>query len=152
MEGIMAKYVDINQLFNCETCRHHKESGCNTLCENGESYSPSLTKLNCIEAMEIPCKTNSTVYSIFDHDDEESDEEKLIFEVYEGTLISFSLDENEILWYYVRYKNGLTYWHTIEDFNKRTFVEKEKAEELRKRLQEEHDPKFIKEFLKDKDD
>jgi hypothetical protein len=38
MEDIMAKYVNVNQLFNCETCRHHKEDGCNTLCENGESY------------------------------------------------------------------------------------------------------------------
>lgn len=38
-------YIDTKYLFKCETCRHHISDGCNTWCENGECYSPNMTKI-----------------------------------------------------------------------------------------------------------
>ena len=43
----MAEYIDINQLWKCETCYHHQTYGC-TLgieCDYGESYRPAYSKL-----------------------------------------------------------------------------------------------------------
>ena len=37
--------VDTNQFFKCETCTHNKVNGCDTFCNIGESYHPSIQKL-----------------------------------------------------------------------------------------------------------
>ena len=38
-------YIDTEHLFKCETCRCYRNGKCNTFCDAGESYSPSLTKI-----------------------------------------------------------------------------------------------------------
>ena len=38
-------YIDTEHLFKCETCRSYRNGKCNTFCDAGESYSPSLTKI-----------------------------------------------------------------------------------------------------------
>ena len=38
-------YIDANDLFKCETCRRYKGDKCFSLCENGECYSPSMSKI-----------------------------------------------------------------------------------------------------------
>lgn len=75
-----------------------------------------------------PCKVGAEIFGVFDNDDEQRKE------IYEGKVICFSLDENNLLWAKMRYKNGLTYWHTIDDFGKTVFLTKEEAEEKLKEL------------------
>ena len=70
-----------------------------------------------------PCKVGTEIFGMFDNDDEQRKE------IYEGKVLCFSLDENNLLWARMRYKNGLTYWHTIDDFGKTIFLTKEEAEE-----------------------
>lgn len=41
----MNKYIDIEQLFKCETCSHLKEGKCDTMCTANEFYHPDITKL-----------------------------------------------------------------------------------------------------------
>lgn len=39
-------YIDTNELFKCETCRHCiGEYKCDTYCDSGECYSPNMSKL-----------------------------------------------------------------------------------------------------------
>lgn len=75
-----------------------------------------------------PCKVGAEIFGVFDNDDEQRKE------IYEGKVICFSLDENNLLWARMRYKTGLTYWHTIDDFGKTVFLTKEEAEEKLKEL------------------
>ena len=78
-----------------------------------------------------PCKVGAEIFGVFDNDDEQRKE------IYEGKVLCFSLDKNNLLWARMRYKNGLTYWHTIDDFGKTVFLTKEEAEtELKKRGKE----------------
>lgn len=70
-----------------------------------------------------PCKVGAEIFGVFDNDDEQRKE------IYEGKVLCFSLDENNLLWARMRYKNGLTYWHTIDDFDKTVFLTEEEAEE-----------------------
>ena len=70
-----------------------------------------------------PCKVGAEIFGVFDNDDEQRKE------IYEGKVICFSLDENNLLWARMRYKNGLTYWHTIDDFGKTVFLTREEAEQ-----------------------
>ena len=48
----MAKMIDVDTLWKCETCFHHKNDGCSPeiWCENGEGYRPDYNKLVIIEA------------------------------------------------------------------------------------------------------
>ena len=69
-----------------------------------------------------PCKVGAEIFGLFDNDDEQRKE------IYEGEVLCYSLDENNLLWARMRYKNGLTYWHTIDDFGKTVFLTKEEAE------------------------
>ena len=73
-----------------------------------------------------PCKVGAEIFGLFDNDDEQRKE------IYEGKVLCFSLDENNLLWARMRYKNGLTYWHTVDDFGKTVFLTKEKAEQALK--------------------
>ena len=70
-----------------------------------------------------PCKVGAEIFGLFDNDDEQRKE------IYEGKVLCFSLDENNLLWAKMKQKNGLTYWHTIDDFGKTVFLTKEEAEE-----------------------
>ena len=46
----MARYIDIQYLFKCETCRHCiGEYKCNAYCDSGECYSPNMTKIPTAE-------------------------------------------------------------------------------------------------------
>ena len=42
--------IDMDSLWQCETCFHHKANGCNTWCDTGEAYRPSARKLKVIDA------------------------------------------------------------------------------------------------------
>lgn len=46
---MVKRYVDVDELFKCETCFHHKKGGCDTWCESGESYRPSFDKLRIVK-------------------------------------------------------------------------------------------------------
>ena len=46
-------YIDTKYLGKCETCRHHSNSGCNTYCDHGEEYSPSLSKIPTADVVEV---------------------------------------------------------------------------------------------------
>lgn len=69
-----------------------------------------------------PCKVGAEIFGLFDNDDEQRKE------IYEGKVLCFSLDENNLLWARMRYRNGLTYWYTIDDFGKTVFLTPEEAE------------------------
>jgi hypothetical protein len=73
--------------------------------------------------VELPCKVGTEIFGVFDNDDEQRKE------IYEGKVLCYSIDENNLLWARMRYKNGLTYWHTIDDFGKTVFLTKEEAEQ-----------------------
>lgn len=47
----MKKYVELDSLWNCETCFHHQDGKCSPYvwCEVGESYRPAYDKLVIIE-------------------------------------------------------------------------------------------------------
>lgn len=49
----MTNMIDVNSLWNCETCFHHKNGKCDTWCESGESYRPAYSKLKVVEAVEV---------------------------------------------------------------------------------------------------
>lgn len=68
------------------------------------------------------CKVGAEIFGLFDNDDEQRKE------IYEGKVLCFSLDENNLLWARMRYRNGLTYWYTIDDFGKTVFLTLEEAE------------------------
>ena len=69
-----------------------------------------------------PCTVGAEIFGIFDNDDEQRKE------IYVGKILCYSLDENNLLWAKMKYKNGLTYWHTIDDFGKTVFLTREEAE------------------------
>ena len=46
-------YIDIKYLFKCETCRHNRDKGCDVWCENGECYSPALSKMPLANVEEV---------------------------------------------------------------------------------------------------
>ena len=49
----MAEYIDTKYLFKCETCRHHRSDSCDTWCENGEVYSPNMSKIPTADVVEV---------------------------------------------------------------------------------------------------
>lgn len=69
-----------------------------------------------------PCKVGAEIFGLFDNDDEQRKE------IYEGKVLCFSLDENNLLWARMRYRNSLTYWYTTDDFGKTVFLTPEEAE------------------------
>lgn len=46
-------YIDTKYLGQCETCRHYTDSGCNTFCDCGESYSPNMFKIPTADVVEV---------------------------------------------------------------------------------------------------
>lgn len=49
----MSKYIDVNLLFECNTCRHYVNRKCTTFCDYGESYSPAVSKLPIADVVEV---------------------------------------------------------------------------------------------------
>ena len=51
----MAEYVNIAQLWNCETCFHNRGGviGCITDCDHGESYRPARSKLKIADVAPV---------------------------------------------------------------------------------------------------
>ena len=51
----MAEYIDIKQLWNCETCFHHQNGKCSpsVWCDHGESYRPAYDKLKKANVVEV---------------------------------------------------------------------------------------------------
>ena len=47
------KYIDINQLWKCETCFNHRSGKCNTWCDVGESYRPDISKFKITDVVEV---------------------------------------------------------------------------------------------------
>lgn len=43
------RLIDMDSLWQCETCFHHKSYGCDTWCDAGEAYRPSASKLKVID-------------------------------------------------------------------------------------------------------
>jgi len=92
-------------------------------------YSSKTISLDIIDDSEkifnqlIPGKT---VYSVFD------DEKSSSKVIYVGELVSLSKDKNSVM-FYVRYDNGLTYWHDYSDFNSNVFYSLEDAKNIIKK-------------------
>jgi hypothetical protein len=40
------RLIDMNTLWQCETCFHNKYNGCDTWCDAGEGYRPAASKLS----------------------------------------------------------------------------------------------------------
>ena len=49
---IMA-YIDTKYIGECKTCRHHKNRGCDTWCDHGESYQPNTSKIPAADVVEV---------------------------------------------------------------------------------------------------
>ena len=49
----MGQYIDIKQLFDCETCFHLWEGKCDTWCDHGEAYRPAMSKFKVVDAEEV---------------------------------------------------------------------------------------------------
>ena len=77
----------------------------------------------------LPCKYGDTVWFVY-----ETENNEMFLD--EGVIQSFSIDSCG-LWFYVIYKSGLTYWHTIESLGERVFLTKAEAEAKLKELQNE---------------
>jgi len=43
------RLIDMNTLWQCETCFHHGTNGCKTWCDTGESYRPAASKFKIID-------------------------------------------------------------------------------------------------------
>lgn len=108
----------------CENCIMFTHCRYN-LNGNGKPCKHFKDKANVIVP---PCKVGTEIFGLFDNDDEQRKE------IYEGKVLCYSLDENNLLWARMRYKNGLTYWHTINDFGKTVFLTKKEAEAKLKEL------------------
>lgn len=46
----MSRYIDVSQLYQCETCFYHKNGKCTTYCDHSESYRPAYDKLKFVDA------------------------------------------------------------------------------------------------------
>lgn len=49
----MGKYINADQLFQCETCFHHQGGKCDAWCDHGEAYRPAMNKLKIVDAEEV---------------------------------------------------------------------------------------------------
>ena len=93
----MARYIDAEHLFKCETCRHHRSGGCDTWCENGECYSPDMSKIptadvaevvRCSECKHLEIINKAPIYAVCKH-------EKLVFELWEADTRKHSCVDGE---------------------------------------------------------
>lgn len=117
----------------CKDCIHYDV--CVIVEHQTSDDEDYLTEFGCSDFksksryIELPCAVGDTVFWVTKSCDENGRENSAI---HEGTIISFSL-QNDGLWFYCRYKYGLTFWHKIEYFGKTVFLTKEEAEKALKR-------------------
>lgn len=71
-----------------------------------------------------PCKVGDTVYHLTG---EEVFDVLNCAEIYDGKVFSVSKDEDG-LWLYCKYDNGLNYWYAERDIGKLLFLTREEAE------------------------
>ena len=71
-----------------------------------------------------PCKVGDKAYHLTGID---TREELDLTDVFEGKVCSISKQE-DALWIYCRYNNGLTYWYTESDIGRKLFLAKEEVE------------------------
>ena len=76
-----------------------------------------------------PCKVGDKAYHLTNTD---TLEEFGISEIFEGKVCSISKEE-ETLWIFARYDNGLNFWYTEKDIGKNLFLTKEEAEKALER-------------------
>lgn len=74
--------------------------------------------------VELPCKVGDKAYYLTSID---TLDELNVIEIFEGKVCSISNDEN-ILWIFCRYDNGLGFWHMERNIGKNLFFTKEEAE------------------------
>jgi hypothetical protein len=46
-------YIDIDQLFKCETCFYYRGGKCTSYCDWRESYRPAISKLKIADVEEV---------------------------------------------------------------------------------------------------
>lgn len=81
--------------------------------------------------IKLPCLPGHKVFWVTTEFD---DNAKEIFVIYEGEVVSFSV-QKEGLWAYCKYDNGLTYWHTVSHyFGREVFLTRGAAERKLKYL------------------
>ena len=71
-----------------------------------------------------PCKVGDKAYHLTGID---TREELDLTDVFEGKVCSISKQE-DALWIYCRYNNGLTYWYTESDIGRKLFLAKWEVE------------------------
>ena len=93
----MARYIDADYLFKCETCRHCKgEFKCDTFCDSGECYSPNMFKIPTADV--VPKSEYDAVVSAVDN------------------------STNEFLRLHDEYQNAKTEVETLKDTNEHLAV------------------------------
>ena len=58
----MGRYIEVDSLWNCETCFHNQNGKCNTWCDCYESYRPAYDKLTIIEGELMQLNTDYERY------------------------------------------------------------------------------------------
>jgi hypothetical protein len=71
-----------------------------------------------------PCKVGDKAYHLTGID---TREELDLTDIFEGKVCSISKQE-DALWIFCRYNNGLTYWYTESDIGRKLFLTQEKVE------------------------
>jgi hypothetical protein len=121
----------------CKQCIHYNACKFTYIEAFGSFNEEQFGQTGCAEFedksrfIELPCAVGDTVFWVTKSCDENGRENSAI---HEGTIISFSL-QNDGLWFYCRYKYGLTFWHKIGYFGKTVFLTKEEAEKALKEKQ-----------------
>lgn len=64
----MGRWINTDLFFECETCRHNITMGCETLCDHGKSYIPSLAKFPTADVVEVVRCKDCKYFEIEDGD------------------------------------------------------------------------------------
>ena len=71
-----------------------------------------------------PCKVGDKAYHLTGID---TREELDLTDIFEGKVCSIS-NQEDALWIFCRYNNGLTYWYTESDIGRKLYLTREEAE------------------------
>lgn len=82
----------------------------------------------------LPCKPGTLVFGIHELTDEQ---DVPYWDILNGEVVSFSIEKNNI-WIYVRYFCGLTYYHTLDEFDVSVFTDPGRASSAVDRKRGEH--------------
>ena len=88
----MARYIDTNYLFICQTCRHFDGEECDTFCDSYECYSPDMSKIPTADVVEVTRCKDCKYY----HNDEDGNLcELLIVDMKEQDFCSYGKRKEE---------------------------------------------------------